>query len=148
MSNLEELMKKYSDWKAKADTLETQYKEALQIAESYQRVIADLDKQPLKRTPNLFVSPVTESPSGKYKDMTMNAAISEILKTEKNLTVNEIHQKLIEGGFHSNSQTLKRDVATKLSDLKRNEYLSVNAADGISRFSLIKDIPTRSRRTT
>ncbi|MGO9613410.1 MAG: hypothetical protein ACLPX5_10295, partial [Dissulfurispiraceae bacterium] len=58
----------------------------------------------------------------------------------------EIYQKLVGGGFLSSSQTLKRDVATKLSALKKHGILESNIENGISRFSLVSEIPMRRRR--
>lgn len=145
MNTMEELSKEYSMWMTKANALETQHKEALQNAESLQRVI-NLMKHPLNLPINEQVVTSTLQPMGKYKSMTMNAAIFDILKTETNLTTSDIYQRLIDNGFQSNSKTLKRDVATKLSGLKKHGNIESTIENGISRFSLLSAIPTRRRK--
>lgn len=142
MSTIDELKKEYSMWVDRANALEEQYKEAHQNAESIQRVINLMKGRtttPLERT-----APLPQIPD-KYKNMTMTAAIFDILKAEKNLSMDEIYQQVIANGFQSRSKTLKRDVATKLSELKKKGSIGCGD-DKPFRYYLISETPTRRRR--
>jgi hypothetical protein len=142
MSTIDELKKEYSMWVDRANTLEEQYKEAHQNAESIQRVI-NLMKGHI--TPSLErTAPLSQMPD-KYKNMTMTAVVFDILKAEKNLSMDEIYQRLIANGFQSKSKTLKRDVATKLSELKKRGSIGCDN-DKPFRYYLISETPTRRRR--
>jgi hypothetical protein len=69
------------------------------------------------------------------------------LKNEKNLTTDEIYHRLTENGFQSQSKTLKRDVATRISGLKRHGNIGSLMEDNLYRHHLISEKPTRSKRT-
>jgi hypothetical protein len=146
MTTIEELMKEYSRWMSQANHLEMQYKEALQNAESVQRVIK-LMKNRSNIPEDKKDSSATLIPSGKYSDMNMPSAIFDILKKETNLSTDEIYQRLIANGFQSKSKTLKRDVATRLYNLKKDGSVDCIEQDKLYRYFLASEKPTRSRRT-
>jgi len=142
MSTVDDLKKEYSMWITRANALEEQYKEAHQNAESIERVIRLMKGQvtfPLARTS----TPVQKH--DKYKNMTMTAAVFDILKNEKNLLMDEIYQRIVDNGFQSNSKTLKRDVATKLSELKGRGSIGCGTVRPF-KYYLIAETPTRKRR--
>lgn len=145
-TTIEELMKEYSKWMSQSEKLEAQYKEALQNAESIMRVIKLIKKDSISSPTLEEIKPVFLATNEKYANMNMTAAIFDILKNEKNLTTDEIYQRLIENGFKSKSKTLKRDVATRLSGLKRSENIGGLKEGNLYRHYIISEKPTRSRR--
>jgi hypothetical protein len=147
MSTIDDLKKEFSMWISRAKAFEEKYKEAHQNAESVERVIRLMEGHTAIPPQGITAMPASQM-HDKYKNMTMSAAIFDILKTEKNLSMDEIYQRVIDNGFQSNSKTLKRDVATKLSDLKRKGNIGCGEHDKPFRYYLIAERPTRQRRMT
>jgi hypothetical protein len=145
MTTIEELMKEYSKWMSQANHFESQYKEAIQNAESIQRVINLMKKTNTGEEKE--GSLLTLEPSQKYNNMDMPSAMFDILKNEPNLTAEEIYQRLITNGFQSKSKTFKRDVATRLYSFKKKGSIHRIKRNKLYRYSLVSDAPIQSRRT-
>jgi hypothetical protein len=85
----------------------------------------------------------------RYKSMSMTDAIQDILRlhqTEK-LSVDVIHSELINNGFTSGSQDLKRDVYTRVFRLEKKGKLNSSKKGKVKRYFLPKQEEEKNEET-
>jgi hypothetical protein len=133
--DLENLARKYQD---QVDLLQRQMEEARGNLSVVMQALALLEKEGNGRQMALSVAPIVVS--SKYKDMTMSEAIKDILagKHPEKLSADTIYTALVQNGFKSKSQNMKRDLYTRLFRMAGQGILASAKKGKVKKYSLAK----------
>ena len=116
ISGLNELLKKY---KSEIENLENRIKEKKEKLNIVYEAIQLLQQEGVTRSTSSLLSK-TESISEKYKGVSKNKAILDILSnSDKYLSGQQIYEEMVKNGFESSSSDIKRDVYITMYRLKK-----------------------------
>lgn len=118
ISELNQLLKKY---KVEIENLEKQVKEKKERMNVLYEAIQLLQQERGAQATLPSLSLKAESISEKYKGLSMNGAILDILaSSDKYLSGQQIYDELIKNGFESASSDIKRDVYITIYRLEKS----------------------------
>ncbi len=119
ITDLNQLIKKY---KSTIESLQEQINETTEKMNVAYRALQLLQQEGVSQS--VLPLSVPESISEKYKNISMNKAIFDVLSNaEKYLNGQEIYDELIKNGFKSGSSNIKRDVYIALYKLLNENKL-------------------------
>jgi hypothetical protein len=132
--DLEHLVRKYQE---QVDSLQRQLDEAKGNLSVVSQALALLEKEGNGKQMALSVAPIMLST--KYKDLSMSDAIKDILRAKhpEKLSADAIYTALIENGFKSNSQNMKRDLYTRLYRMADQGSLNAIKRGKVKKYSLV-----------
>jgi hypothetical protein len=133
--DLSSLEKKYQE---QVDYLQKQLEEARTNLTVVSQALALLRKEGNSEQASLFEAPPVLS--SKYKDSSLPAAIKDILleKHPEKLSADTIYISLVQNGFKSNSQNMKRDLYTRLFRMAQAGILTSAKKGKVKKYSLAK----------
>ena len=133
---LNELIKKY---KKSIENLEKQINETknkMLIASNALKLLSQEGLfEPTPDIPSIDVSAISASISDKYKNVSLNKSIIDVLNnSNKYLDGQEIYDELIKNGFQSKSSNIKRDVYVGLYRLNRDKKIISKQVEGKKKY--------------
>lgn len=133
---LNELIKKY---KKTVESLEKQIKETKEKMLVASNALTLLNQEGLFEStadiPSIDVSAISASVSDKYKNVSLNKSIIDVLhNSDKYLDGQKIYDELIKNGFKSGSSNIKRDVYVGLYRLNKEKKISSRQVKGKKKY--------------
>ena len=134
ISGLNQLLKKY---KSEIENLEKQVKEKKEKMNVVYEAIKLLQQEGGMQATLPSLSCRAESISEKYKGLSMNGAILDILSnSDKYLSGQQIYDEMIKNGFESASSDLKRDVYITIYRLEKSGKVITRKHDNRKKYMI------------
>ena len=138
ISELNQLLRKY---KVEIEILEKQVKEKKErmnvLYEAIQLLQQERGVQTTLILPSLSLK--AESISEKYKELSLNSAIRDVLSNSGSyLSGQEIYDEIIKNGFESASSDIKRDVYITIYRLEKSDKVKTKKQDNRKKYIIFK----------
>ena len=135
ISDLNQLLKKY---KSEIEKLEVRIKEKKERLNIVYEAIQLLQQEGVTQS-SFSLSSKTESISEKYKGVSKNRAILDILSnSHEYLSGQQIYDEMIKNGFESASSDLKRDVYITIYRLEKSGKVNTRRHENRKKYMIIK----------
>lgn len=134
LTDIHQLLRKY---KVETEGLKKQLEEKTEKIHVLYEAMKILEKEKILQ-PSLSLSS-TESISEKYKNMSLNKAISDILSNSGYLDGTAIFNELMKNGFTSASSNIKRDVFVALYRLNKENKIVMKTIDNRKKYTVKTD---------